>query len=104
MDVTNLTIGPVPAVIYGAPSDRGYLFLHGKMGCKDEGADYANIVCPKGWQVLAIDLPEHGQRAGRSSQNCSPYLPGQRPGGKPSLCGPTASAPGSLWRHSLTNP
>lgn len=63
MDVTNLTIGPVPAVIYGAPSNWGYLFLHGKMGCKEEGADFANIVCPKGWQVLAIDLPEHGQRA-----------------------------------------
>lgn len=58
-----LTLGSVPAVIYGAPTDKVFLFLHGKMGCKEEGADFANIVCPKGWQVLAIDLPEHGQRS-----------------------------------------
>lgn len=64
---TSLQLDSVPAVIYGAPSDRVYLFLHGKLGCKEEGKDFAAIVCPKGWQVLAIDLPEHGERSDPSS-------------------------------------
>ncbi len=59
-----LKIDHIPAVLYGEPSDRLYLFVHGKCGCKEEGEAFAEIVCPKGWQVLAIDLPEHGERQG----------------------------------------
>lgn len=57
-------INAIPTVLYGEPSDRLYLFVHGKCGCKEEGSAFAEIVCPKGWQVLAIDLPEHGERQG----------------------------------------
>ena len=57
-------IDAIPAVLYGDPSDRLYLFVHGKCGCKEEGKTFAETVCPKGWQVLAIDLPEHGERRG----------------------------------------
>lgn len=52
----------IPAVLYGEPSDRVWLFVHGKRGCKEEGAAFAETACPKGAQVLAIDLPEHGAR------------------------------------------
>lgn len=55
-------INSIPSVLYGEPNDRIYLFVHGKCGCKEEGRAFAEIVCPKGWQVLAIDLPEHGER------------------------------------------
>ena len=55
-------IDAIPAVLYGEASDRVWLFIHGKCGCKEEGAAFAEIVCPKGAQVLAIDLPEHGAR------------------------------------------
>lgn len=34
------------------------------MGCKEEAAGLAEIVCPKGYQVLSIDLPGHGERTG----------------------------------------
>ena len=54
----------IPAVLYGAESDKLYLFVHGKCGCKEEAEDFAEIVCPSGWQVLGIDLPEHGSRKG----------------------------------------
>ena len=54
----------IPAVLYGASSDNLYLFVHGKCGCKEEGKALAEIVCSKGWQVFAIDLPEHGDRQG----------------------------------------
>lgn len=57
-------IDNIPAVLYGEPSDRLYLFVHGKCGCKEEGEAFAEIVFPKGWQVLAIDLPKHGERQG----------------------------------------
>ncbi len=57
-----LLLGRISAVLYGEPSDRVWLFVHGKYGCKEEGAAFAEIVCPRGVQVLAIDLPEHGAR------------------------------------------
>ena len=62
MDVRKFQIDIIPAVLYGESSDRVWLFVHGKCGCKEEGAVFAEIMCPKGWQVLAIDLPEHGER------------------------------------------
>lgn len=57
-----LNIGEIPAVLYGEATNRLYLFVHGKQGCKEEGKAFAEIVCSKGWQVLGIDLPEHGVR------------------------------------------
>ncbi len=38
-------IGAVPAILYGAPADRGYLFLHGQMGRKEEARAFAQVVC-----------------------------------------------------------
>lgn len=55
-------IDNIPAVQYGDPSGKVYIFVHGKMGYKEEASDFAQIVCPKGWQVLSIDLPGHGER------------------------------------------
>lgn len=55
-------IGEVPALLLGEESDRGWLFVHGQHGCKEEARELAEVVCPKGWQVLSIDLPEHGGR------------------------------------------
>lgn len=61
-------IGKIPAVLYGGPADQGYVFLHGQMGCKEEAEAFAQIVCPKGFQVLSIDLPGHGERQGRHEE------------------------------------
>lgn len=62
MNVIKFKIDTIPTVLYGESSDRVWLFVHGKCGCKEEGEVFAEVVCPKGWQVLAIDLPEHGER------------------------------------------
>ena len=64
MKEERLFIGAIPAVVYGDPSDRAYLFVHGKCGNKEEGKEFAEIICPKGWQVLSIDMPGHGERQG----------------------------------------
>lgn len=55
-------IDHIPTVLYGAQSERLYLSVHGKAGCKEGSEGFAAIACKKGWQVLAIDLPEHGAR------------------------------------------
>ena len=54
----------IPAVLYGDSSENLFLYVHGKMGCKEEAAHFADIVCPKEYQVLSIDLPGHGERTG----------------------------------------
>ncbi len=59
-----LTIQNIPSVLYGDNSENLYLYIHGRMGCKEEATRLAEIVCPKGYQVLSIDLPGHGERTG----------------------------------------
>ena len=68
MKPERVQIGGIPALLYGAPAERGYLFLHGQMGRKEEAEAFAQGVCPKGYQVLSIDLPAHGERQGRGEE------------------------------------
>lgn len=63
----------IPALLIGEPSERLYLYVHGKMGRKEEALDFAECACPTGYQVLAIDLPEHGQRKG-STEKLLPWV------------------------------
>ena len=62
MKTQKLEIGGIPALLYGEESRKVYLYVHGKMGCKEEALPFAELACPAGYQVLAIDLPEHGER------------------------------------------
>lgn len=55
-------IAGVPAIIIGERSKKVYLFVHGKMGNKEEALRFSEIACPAGFQVVGIDLPEHGSR------------------------------------------
>ena len=66
MNKKTFQIQDIPAVLYGKEADKVYLFVHGKCGHKEEAKDFAEIVCPRGWQVLGIDLPEHGSRKGET--------------------------------------
>ena len=52
----------IPGVVYGEPSEWVYLYIHGKMGCKEEALPFAEQADAAGYQVMAIDLPEHGER------------------------------------------
>ena len=64
MKEEHILVQEIPAVLYGDSSEKLFLYIHGKMGCKEEAARFAEIVCPKGYQVLSIDLPGHGGRTG----------------------------------------
>lgn len=57
-------IQSIPAIVYGDSSESLFLYIHGKMGRKEEAVRLAETVCPMGYQVLGIDLPGHGERAG----------------------------------------
>ena len=62
MSPAALKIGHIPAILWGDPSDCVYLYVHGKMGCKEEAIKFADVVCEMGWQVLSFDFPGHGER------------------------------------------
>ena len=51
MQTEHLTIGGIPAVLYGEPCDRAWLFVHGKCGFKEEAEAFAGIACPAGLGV-----------------------------------------------------
>lgn len=55
-------ISGVPAILWGERADGVYLYVHGQGGSKEEAASFAERAAPRGWQVLSIDLPEHGER------------------------------------------
>ena len=63
MKEKHITVQEIPAVLYGDSSEKLFLYIHGKMGCKEVASRFAEIVCPKGYQVLSMDLPGHGERA-----------------------------------------
>ena len=62
MEKIKLEVAGIPAVLYGKRSRKVYLYVHGKNGSAAEAARFARTACPAGWQVLAVDLPEHGAR------------------------------------------
>ncbi len=63
MRIEKCFIGGIPAVIWGEPSEKVYLFVHGKLSSKDAAAVFAQIAQEKGIQTLSFDLPQHGDRA-----------------------------------------
>jgi hypothetical protein len=55
-------INNIPALIWGPASERVYIYVHGKMGCKENAKKFAEIAIERGYQVISFDLPEHGER------------------------------------------
>ena len=67
-----IKIGVIPAIIWGKPADRLYLYIHGQGGSKEEAELLASVICPRGYQVLSVDLPRHGERR-REETSCEPW-------------------------------
>ena len=57
-----LSLRGVPALSWGGPCRRGFLYLHGQGGDKTEAASFAAAAADAGWQTVSIDLPGHGKR------------------------------------------
>ncbi len=63
MEMSKWSGAGVPAVVYGPPSERAYLFVHGRCGRKEEAEAFAALACGCGCQVVTVDLPGHGERS-----------------------------------------
>ena len=61
------SLNGVPALRWGRPSRRGFLYLHGQGGSKAEAAAFAAAAAEAGWQTVSIDLPGHGDRAAEAA-------------------------------------
>jgi alpha-beta hydrolase superfamily lysophospholipase len=62
METQPLHISGIPSILWGGPSDKLYVYIHGMGGRKEEAETFAGLAVNRGWQVLSIDLPEHGER------------------------------------------
>lgn len=65
-----LTIGSIPVIIWGEPSEKIYIHVHGKMSRKEYARQFAEIAEKKGYQTLSFDLPEHGERSDNHEYRC----------------------------------
>ena len=57
MKVIEFNIGSTPALLIGEKSEKVFLYVHGLHGRKEEALAFAEVALPKGYQVMAIDLP-----------------------------------------------
>ena len=57
-----LRIGGIPAILWGRPSDRVYIHVHGKLSRKEYAEEFAALAEERGYQTLSFDLPRHGER------------------------------------------
>ncbi|MDY4140677.1 MAG: alpha/beta hydrolase [Eubacteriales bacterium] len=57
-----LRIGGIPAILWGRPSDRVYIHVHGKLSRKEYAEAFATLAEERGYQTLSFDLPRHGER------------------------------------------
>ena len=55
-------IDKIPALLWGNPSQKIFIYIHGQGGNKEEAEFFSKLVCKYDWQVISIDLPEHGER------------------------------------------
>lgn len=76
MSKIDLKIEGIPAILWGEPSDKIFISVHGNMSSKDDDLIkiFAEEAIDKNYQVLSFDLPEHGDRKGEGYackvQNC----------------------------------
>jgi pimeloyl-ACP methyl ester carboxylesterase len=76
MKKDHLLIERIPAILWGEPSDKLFIAVHGNMSSKDDSVIviFVEEAIDKGYQVLSFDLPGHGERKGEDDvckvENC----------------------------------
>jgi len=73
MNTQQVKINRIPAIIWGEPSDKLILAVHGNQSSKTDVPIeiLAQEATSLGFQVLSFDLPEHGERKNEPEQ-CNP--------------------------------
>ena len=62
MKIKSFKIMNIPAIMWGNPSNKGYIFVHGSKSRKEEAESFAMLADERGYQTLSFDLPAHGER------------------------------------------
>ena len=64
MEKQYITIGNIPALLWGPESDRLFIAVHGDASHKEDTVIrlLAEAAVAKGYRALSFDLPEHGDR------------------------------------------
>ena len=62
MKQERIEIQGIPALVWGEPSDKVYLCVHGKMSSKESAEGIARIAQERNYQTISFDLPRHGER------------------------------------------
>lgn len=62
MEQKIVNVNGIPAVIFGRKSNKAYIYVHGRCGNKFVAESFAGIAEERGYQTVAFDLPEHGER------------------------------------------
>ena len=64
MNLSKIKIDGIPAILWGDPSDKMIIATHGSHSSKIDDCIWvlAEEATAKGFQVLSIDLPQHGER------------------------------------------
>lgn len=65
-----ITIGKIPAIIWRKPSEKAYIYVHGKLSRKEDAERFAELAEEKGFQTISFDLPKHGERINKD-YNCN---------------------------------
>jgi len=55
-------LGGLPALVWGKPATKVYLYIHGEDGNREDAEDFARVAETKGIQTLSVDLPGCGKR------------------------------------------
>ena len=68
MNINNIRIDGIPAVLWGDPCGRMIIAAHGRHSSKTDDCIrvLAEQATAKGYRVLSFDLPKHGERANES--------------------------------------
>ena len=76
MEMERLNIGAVPALRLGAGTRGAYLFVHGKLGNKEEAVDFARRAEPAGYQAGPWTRGAAGQRGAAGALDSGAGDPG----------------------------
>lgn len=66
MEQKRIDINGIPSIIWGKPSNKAFIHVHGKMSRKEYAESFAVIAEKYGYQTVSFDLPEHGERTAKS--------------------------------------
>lgn len=74
MEIHNTVINNIPTTIWEKNKDKAYIFVHGKMGSKQDAQTFAQIADRKDFSTISFDLPEHGDRKNNKEYRCDIFM------------------------------